>query len=85
MSGEDILALGEAVGWPLAICLFMAIVLAKNGWFKVILRDTNAEQVETVKADIRSLWKENARTRAEMAELKTDVAVLLDRSERDQQ
>lgn len=79
MTGQDLRAIGEALGWPVAIALFVAIVLAKNGWIKVLLRDGRRDEIEALKDDVRLLWKQNAKRVEELAELKTQIAVLSDR------
>ena len=88
MSGEDLKAIAEAIGWPLAIALFVGWVLAKNGWIKVIMRDERGAEVQALRTRVESLgeenarlWKHNAIIKRSIAEVEKDVAVLMDRWE----
>ncbi len=86
MNAQDLRAIAEAIGWPMAVVLFVGFILAKNGWLKVIMRDDKKDEMENIKErlhaleeDTRSLWKQDARKSSEIYQVKTDVAVLNDR------
>lgn len=90
MNAQDLRAIAEAIGWPLAVGLFVLVILAKNGWVKVILRDDKKDEVTVLKAELTDIkidmarleqdnkeqWRTISKVRDETVKLHTDVAVL---------
>ena len=82
MSGQELKALAEALGWPVAIVFFVAIVLAKNGWLRLIIRGDRAEEITALRKDTDELEAAHNALQERVRELETKVAILEDRSTR---
>ena len=65
MSFDDVRKFAEAIGWPMAIMLFVGVILAKNGLINISMRDGYHEKIKALEDKIH--------------EIETEIAVLKDR------
>lgn len=82
MSAEDIRAIGEALGWPVAVVILVSVVMLKNGWFRLIIRGEREDVIHSVSEDVKDLAELCRGIDERLHEIEKDVAVLNDRAKR---
>ena len=83
MNGDTLLAMAEALGWPIAVFILVALVLLRNGGLQVLMRGESTSRLTEAEKSLNRLWRNDEIRGREIAELKTQIAVLQDRWARD--
>jgi uncharacterized protein YlxW (UPF0749 family) len=86
MNATDALELAKAFGPVAGGVLFVIIIVFKNGFFKVLLRDETggraADEMTKLRQDIAEIQEKLAILQTQMADLNTKTTVLYDRWDR---
>lgn len=80
MTFEETIALADALGWPVAVSIFIALMLMKNGGLRLIMRGEREDEIGAMVKDMKEIETSVKDMNQRIHKIEKDLAVLNDRS-----